>query len=140
MKRCEWAETSDLLKAYHDGEWGVEVHDDARLFEFLILEGAQAGLSWSTILRKQDGYRKAFDNFDPQKVSRYSGDDISALYSNPGIVRNRLKIRATVTNAAAFLRVQEEFGSFNNYILEIRRRKTNPERVERNGGRPLKIT
>jgi DNA-3-methyladenine glycosylase I len=116
MKRCDWAEGSDLLRAYHDDEWGVEVHDDVKLFEFLILEGAQAGLSWSTILRKRDGYRKAFDNFDPEKVSRYSGDDISTLCANPGIVRNRLKIRAAVTNAAAFLRIQEEFGSFDKYV------------------------
>jgi DNA-3-methyladenine glycosylase I len=116
MKRCDWAEGSDLLRAYHDDEWGVPVHDDAKLFEFLILEGAQAGLSWSIILRKRDGYRKAFDSFDAGKISRYSENDISTLCANPDIVRNRLKIRAAVTNAAAFLQVQEEFGSFNNYI------------------------
>lgn len=115
MKRCGWAEASEMLRDYHDNEWGVEVHDDVRLFEFLILEGAQAGLSWSTILKKREGYRRAFDNFDPLKVSRYSDDDISALCSNPDIVRNRLKIKAAVTNARAFLRVQEEFGSFDSY-------------------------
>ena len=116
MKRCDWAEGSDLLRAYHDDEWGVPVHDDVKLFELLILEGAQAGLSWSTILRKRDGYRKAFDNFNPWRISQYTEDDISTLCANPDIVRNRLKIKATVTNAAAFLQVQEEFGSFNDYI------------------------
>jgi len=116
MKRCGWAESSDLLRVYHDHEWGVEVHDDLRLFEFLILEGAQAGLSWSTILKKRDGYRKAFDGFDPRKISLYSEDDISRLCSDSAIVRNRLKIRAAVSNAQAYLRVQEEFGSFDKYI------------------------
>jgi DNA-3-methyladenine glycosylase I len=116
MKRCEWAEGSELLRTYHDNEWGMEIHDDAKLFEFLILEGAQAGLSWSIILKKRDGYRKAFDNFDPGRVARYTEEDVSALCADPNIVRNRRKIAAAVTNAAAFLRIQEEFGSFNNYI------------------------
>ena len=116
MKRCEWAESSDLLRRYHDNEWGSEIHDDSRLFEFLILEGAQAGLSWSIILRKRDGYRKAFAGFDPRKVSLYSEDEISELCSDPGIVRNKLKIRAAVSNAQAFLRVQEEFGTFDKYV------------------------
>ncbi len=116
MKRCTWAEKSELEQSYHDQEWGVEVHDDRRLFEFLILEGAQAGLSWSTILQKREGYRKAFDNFDAIKISRYSENKIARLLDNPGIVRNRLKIRAAITNAKAFLAVQKEFGSFDRYI------------------------
>lgn len=102
--------------AYHDREWGVPVHDDRRLFEFLILEGAQAGLSWSTILKKRQAYRAVFDGFDPRKVARYGDDKIAALMSEPGIVRNQLKIRAAVRNAQAFLEVQAEFGSFDRYI------------------------
>ncbi|MDR2017577.1 MAG: DNA-3-methyladenine glycosylase I [Syntrophobacterales bacterium] len=124
MKRCEWAEGSDLLRAYHDEEWGVEIHDDTKLFEFLILEGAQAGLSWSTILKKRDGYRTAFHNFDAGKISMYSESDISALCANPDIVRNRLKIKAVVTNSAVFLRVQKEFGSFDTYIWRFVSGKT----------------
>lgn len=103
------------MQKYHDTEWGVPVHDDRRLFEFLTLEGAQAGLSWSTILRKRDGYRLAFDGFDPLKVSRYSASKIQRLRSDSGIVRNRLKIEAAVSNARAFLAVQREFGSFDSY-------------------------
>ena len=109
MKRCEWANGSELEQSYHDNEWGVAVHDDRSLFEFLALEGAQAGLSWSTILRKREGYRKAFENFDAQKISQYSGNDISRLLVNPEIIRNKLKINATITNARAFLQVQEQF-------------------------------
>jgi DNA-3-methyladenine glycosylase I len=105
--------------SYHDNEWGVAVHDDRSLFEFLILEGAQAGLSWSTILRKREGYRKAFENFDAQKISRYSGNDISRLLVNSEIIRNKLKINATITNARAFLQVQEQFGSFDHYIWQF---------------------
>jgi DNA-3-methyladenine glycosylase I len=116
MKRCEWANKSDLEQSYHDNEWGVETHDDRTLFEFLILEGAQAGLSWSTILRKREGYRKAFDNFDVQKISRYSEHKVLSLLANPEIIRNRLKIDSAITNARACLKVQKEFGSFNNYI------------------------
>jgi len=119
MKRCEWANMSELLQSYHDNEWGVPIHDDRTLFEFLVLEGAQAGLSWSTILRKREGYRKAFHNFDASKISRYTEKDIARLLTDPGIVRNRLKIRATITNAAAFLKVQNEFGSFDNYIWQF---------------------
>jgi DNA-3-methyladenine glycosylase I len=126
MKRCMWAEKSELEQAYHDQEWGVEVHDDRRLFEFLILEGAQAGLSWSTILQKREGYRKAFDNFDAVKISRYSEKKIARLLGDPGIVRNRLKIRAAITNAKAFLAVRKEFGSFDRYIWGF------------TGGRPLR--
>ncbi len=119
IKRCEWANRSPLDSLYHDREWGVPVHEDRLLFEFLILEGAQAGLSWSTVLRKRESYRKAFDNFDPRKVSKYSNVDVSRLLSNPEIIRNKLKIDATVSNARAFLRVVEEFGTFDRYIWQF---------------------
>jgi len=118
MERCEWANKTELEQLYHDNEWGVPVHDDRTLFEFLILEGAQAGLSWSTILRKREGYRNAFHKFDALSISRYSDADISRLLANPEIVRNRLKINATITNARAFLRIQHEFGSFDRYIWQ----------------------
>ncbi len=114
-RRCSWAVT-DLSIAYHDREWGVPVHDDRLLFEFLILEGAQAGLSWETILRKREGYRRAFDNFDPRLVARYGARKVAALLRDPGIVRNRLKIAAAVSNASAFLEVQGECGSFDAYV------------------------
>ena len=119
MKRCEWANRSELEQSYHDKEWGVAIHDDTSLFEFLVLEGAQAGLSWSTILRKREGYRKAFDNFDVQKISQYSENDVSRLLANSEIIRNRLKINATITNARAFLQVQEQFGGFDHYIWQF---------------------
>jgi len=119
MKRCEWANKNEFEQSYHDKEWGVPIHGDRSLFEFLILEGAQAGLSWSTILRKRGGYRKAFDNFDARKISRYSEADASRLLANPEIIRNKLKINATVTNARAFLQVQEQFGSFDHYIWQF---------------------
>src|SRR5687767_10168320 len=114
-KRCFWA-TTPLSVAYHDKEWGVPVHDDTRLFEFLILEGAQAGLSWETILRKRDNYRAAFDRFNPAKVARYDERKIAALLNDEGIIRNRLKINSAVTNAIAFLEVKREFGSFDAYV------------------------
>ena len=114
-RRCAWAGTDPLYVAYHDEEWGVPVHDDRRLFEFLVLEGAQAGLSWSTVLRKRDGYRRAFDRFDPRKVARYDRRKIAALLADAGIVRNRAKIESAIKNAKAFLEVQEEFGSFDAY-------------------------
>jgi DNA-3-methyladenine glycosylase I len=113
---CAWAQSHELNRAYHDAEWGVPLHDDAKLFEFLILEGAQAGLSWLTILKKRENYRRAFDGFDAEKVARYGGRKIASLLEDEGIIRNRLKIRAAVTNAKAFLAVQEEFGSFDCYI------------------------
>jgi DNA-3-methyladenine glycosylase I len=116
MKRCEWSNKSELEQSYHDHEWGVPIHDDRILFEFLVLEGAQAGLSWSTVLRKREGYRQAFDNFDARKIARYSEHDVSRLLRNPEIIRNRLKVNATITNARAFLQIQEEFGSFDQYI------------------------
>jgi len=119
MKRCEWANRSDLEMSYHDDEWGVPIHDDRSLFEFLVLESAQAGLSWDTILRKREGYRKALDHFDAKKISKYSEADISRLLANPEIIRNRLKVNATVTNARSFLRVQREFGSFDRYIWQF---------------------
>jgi len=114
--RCAWAEGNDAQLRYHDTEWGVPQHDDRVLFEFLILEGAQAGLSWNTILRKRDNYRKAFDRFDPRKVARYDKRKIAALMADAGIVRNRLKIEAAIANAQAFLAVQKEFGSFDRYV------------------------
>jgi DNA-3-methyladenine glycosylase I len=113
--RCRWAQTP-LSIAYHDREWGVPVHDDRVLFEFLTLEGAQAGLSWETILGKRDGYRKAFSGFDPARVARYTDARVERLLQNPGIVRNRLKVASTVRNARAFLAVQNEFGSFDAYV------------------------
>jgi DNA-3-methyladenine glycosylase I len=119
MKRCEWANKSEWEQSYHDNEWGVAIHDDKLLFEFLVLEGAQAGLSWSTILRKREGYRKAFDNFDARKISRYSNKDVACLLVNPEIVRNKLKINATIANARAFQQVQSEFGSFDRYLWQF---------------------
>jgi len=116
MKRCEWSNSGELEESYHDNEWGVEIHNDRKLFEFLVLEGAQAGLSWSTVLGKREGYRRAFDNFDARKISKYSNDTVSRLLTNSEIIRNRLKIEATITNARAFLQVQKEFGSFDSYI------------------------
>lgn len=114
--RCSWAGTDPLYCDYHDREWGVPVHDDRLLFEFLILEGAQAGLSWITILRKRDAYRQAFEGFDPVRVAAFDDAKVAELLGNPGIVRNRLKIASAVANARAFLAVQEEFGSFDSYI------------------------
>ena len=117
VQRCRWAEGVSLdYIEYHDKEWGVPVYDDRVQFEFLILEGAQAGLSWSTILNKRDGYRKAFADFDPEKVARFTTRRVEKLLQDPGIVRNRLKVQSAVTNAKAFLAVQEEFGSFCEYI------------------------
>ncbi len=117
QKRCAWVERgNDLYIKYHDTEWGVPVHDDRKQFEFLILEGAQAGLSWSIVLNKREAYRKAFANFYPVKVARFSEEKIEALLRNPGIIRNRLKITAAVKNARAFQAVQREFGSFDTYI------------------------
>ena len=115
-RRCPWCLGSDLYRRYHDEEWGVPVHDDRRLFEFLILEGAQAGLSWSTILNKRDGYRRAFARFDPVKVARFGARDVRRLMADAGIVRNRLKIQAAIGNARAFLEVRREFGSFDAYL------------------------
>ena len=137
MKRCSWAR-NDLAIAYHDAEWGVPLHDDRGLFEFLILEGAQAGLSWDTILRKRDAYRKAFDNFEPAKVARYSEAKREKLLLNEGIIRNRLKIASAVSNAQAFLKVQKEFGSFDRYIWSFVGGKALNNRVKGNGDVPAK--
>ncbi|MDX1518872.1 MAG: DNA-3-methyladenine glycosylase I [Gammaproteobacteria bacterium] len=116
MKRCSWCGEDPLYVRYHDREWGVPVHSDRKLFEFLVLEGAQAGLSWITVLRKRPAYREAFDQFDYNTVARYNERKIQSLLKNPGIIRNRLKVRSAVSNARAFIRVREEFGTFNNYI------------------------
>ncbi|HUU46114.1 MAG TPA: DNA-3-methyladenine glycosylase I [Acidobacteriota bacterium] len=117
--RCPWAGSDPLYLAYHDTEWGMPLHDDRALFEFLVLEGAQAGLSWSTILKKREHYRAAFDHFDPEKVARYDKRRIERLLKNEGIVRNRLKVESAVRNARAFLKVVEEFGSFDRYIWQF---------------------
>ena len=115
LVRCHWA-ANELSIAYHDREWGVPLHDDRKLFELMILEGAQAGLSWDTILKKRENYRKAFDQFDAARIARYTQRKINQLLADPGIIRNRLKIVATIGNAKAFLQVQKEFGDFNSYI------------------------
>lgn len=126
MERCNWSGADPLMIEYHDREWGAPLHDDVKLFEFLILEGAQAGLSWSTILKKRENYRKAFDGFDPAKVAQYGDQDVARLLADAGIVRNRLKIAAAITNARLVLDVQEEFGSLDKYIWQFV------------GGRPIK--
>jgi DNA-3-methyladenine glycosylase I len=119
-KRCEWVNPDDpLMLDYHDREWGVPVHDDRKHFEFLVLEAAQAGLSWSTVLRKREGYRRAFSDFDPQKVARYTDKRIEALTLDPSIIRNRMKIAAAVRNARQFLAVSQEFGSFDSYAWQF---------------------
>jgi len=119
ITRCEWAGTDPLYVAYHDQEWGVPVHDDRLLFEFLVLEGMQAGLSWMTILKKRENFRQALDSFDPAKIAFYDEAKVADLLNNAGIIRNRLKIRATIDNARAFLKAQEEFGSFDAYLWQF---------------------
>ena len=114
--RCQWSRGDELYRRYHDEEWGVPLHDDRMLFEFLVLEGAQAGLSWITVLKKRLAYRAAFDDFDYARVAQYDDDKVSSLLENPGIIRNKLKIRSAIRNAGAFIRVREEFGTFNDYI------------------------
>ncbi|WP_335873050.1 DNA-3-methyladenine glycosylase I [Bacillus sp. 2205SS5-2] len=116
MKRCDWVNDDPLYKDYHDHEWGVPIYDDGLLFEYLILEGAQAGLSWYTILKKRENYREAFDHFQPEVIAQYDEDKIQQLLQNEGIVRNRLKIRSAVSNAQCYIKVKEEFGSFSSYI------------------------
>ena len=115
-KRCEWAQSSDLDAEYHDNEWGVVSHNDQHLFEMLILEGAQAGLSWSTILKKRENYRRAYYEFDPERVARFTNKSVGRLLNDAGIVRNRLKVAASITNAKAFLEVQKEYGTFSEFI------------------------
>lgn len=119
MERCQWVSTDPLYIKYHDEEWGVPVYDDRKLFELLILEGAQAGLSWYTILKKRENYRTAFDHFDPKIIANYDDAKFEELLNNPGIVRNRLKIRAAIANAQAFLKIQSEYGSFKQYIWQF---------------------
>jgi len=123
QKRCEWAGSDPLYDPlyieYHDNEWGVPVHDDRKIFEMLVLEGAQAGLNWLTVLRKRENYRKAFDNFDPRKVAKYDSKKLQELLANEGIIRNKLKIHSAIQNARAFLEVQKEFGSFDAYIWQF---------------------
>ena len=131
-KRCAWARTP-LSIAYHDEEWGVPLHNDTRLFEFLVLEGAQAGLSWETILNKRDNYRAAFDGFNPAKIARYNERKIESLMNNAGIIRNRLKINAAITNARSFLDVSREFGSFDAYVW----RYVNGKPLRRKRGQPV---
>ena len=133
--RCQWAKTP-LSIEYHDREWGVPVHDDRTLFEFLILEGAQAGLSWETILRKRDNYRRAFDHFDPRKVAKYDQRKVEKLLSDEGIIRNRLKIAAAMQNARSFLAVQKEFGSFDAYLWRF----VNGRPLRRKRGAPVPVT
>ncbi len=119
ITRCPWGEGDPLYIDYHDKEWGLPLHDDQKLFEMLILEGAQAGLSWITVLRKRESYRQAFDNFNATKIANYDKAKIAELLNNPGIIRNKLKVNASVSNAQAYLKVQEEFGSFDNYIWQF---------------------
>lgn len=130
-RRCEWAGDDPRMIEYHDEEWGLPVHDDCRLFEFLTLEGAQAGLSWSTILRKRESYRRAFAGFDPARVARFGARDVRRLMADAGIVRNRLKIESTISNARAFLQVQEELGSFDRYVWQFVGGKPKKKRAPR---------
>ena len=132
VQRCGWART-ELAIAYHDREWGLPVHDDRKLFEFLILEGAQAGLSWETILRKRENYRKAFDNFDARKIAAYDKRKVKSLLADSGIVRNRLKINAAIQNAKAFLAIQQEFASFDAYVWRF----VNGKPIKRKRGVPV---
>ena len=132
IQRCWWARQEPEI-AYHDTEWGVPLHDDRLLFEYLILEGAQAGLSWSTILRKRENYRKAFDNFDAEVVARYGAKKTAALLANEGIVRNRLKVASAISNAQALLKTRDEFGSFNAFVWRVHRRQAEAESLERPG-------
>ncbi|KAF3977150.1 MAG: DNA-3-methyladenine glycosylase I [Methylococcales symbiont of Iophon sp. n. MRB-2018] len=124
MIKCKWGFSSPAMEYYHDEEWGVPVHDDLLLFEFLILEGTQAGLSWSTVLNKRQGYRQAFDQFDAQKIIQYNENRVQQLLKNSEIIRNKLKVNATITNAKAFLAIQQKHGSFNDYIWQFTQGKT----------------
>ncbi len=123
LKRCAWSENDELMNRYHDEEWGQPVHDDRKHFEFLVLESAQAGLSWRTVLHKRENYREAYDNFDPRVVAGYGDGEIEELLNNPGIIRNRKKIEASINNAVRFLEVQEEFGSFDAYLWHFNDRR-----------------
>lgn len=136
--RCPWAGEERIYQAYHDEEWGVPIHEDRKLFEFLVLEGAQAGLSWITVLRKRENYRSAFRGFDPTVVARFDEVDVARLLADPGIVRNRLKVQSAITNARAFLEVQREFGSFDRYAWGFVGGKTIT--THRDGSKPLPST
>ncbi|MEN8123044.1 MAG: DNA-3-methyladenine glycosylase I [Bacteroidota bacterium] len=131
LTRCEWTSNNPFNNEYHDNEWGVPVHDDQKLFEFLILDAFQAGLSWLTILKKRNNFRKAFDNFDAEKIALYNENKIQELLNNAGIIRNKLKVRAAVTNALVFLNIKEEFGSFDRYIWQFVNHKTIINKWER---------
>ncbi len=124
LKRCNWPSADELMIKYHDEEWGVPLHDDDKLFEFIVLDGFQAGLSWKTILHKRENFRKAFDHFDAKKISNYNEDKIQELLANKGIIRNKLKINATITNANAYLKLKNEFGSFDKYIWQFTNHQT----------------
>ncbi len=133
IKRCEWCLSSTLDTKYHDEEWGVPVYDDNILFEFLILEGAQAGLSWSTVLKKRENYRLAFHNFDPNRIANYNQNKIDSLLADPGIIRNKLKVNSAVTNAKLYLQVQQDYGSFSDYIWQFvdhKPIKTHPKTID----------
>ena len=131
VKRCPWPSDDPLMVAYHDTEWGVPLHDDQKLFEYIVLDGAQAGLSWSTVLRKRENYRRAFHGFDPKRVARYTEKDVQRLLKDDGIIRNRLKIESTITNAKMFLQLRQEFGSFDAYIWQFTGFKTVQHRFRR---------
>ncbi len=124
LKRCNWPSTDELMIKYHDEEWGVPLHNDVRLFEFIVLDGFQAGLSWKTILHKRENFRKAFDNFDAKKISKYDENKIQELLTNEGIIRNKLKIHSAITNAIAYLETKKEFGTFDKYIWQFTNHKT----------------
>ncbi len=130
-KRCPWPSDDPLMIAYHDTEWGVPLHDDHKLYEFIVLDGAQAGLSWSTVLRKRENYRKAFRGFDPEVVARFGKQDVARLLKDPGIIRNRLKIESAITNARSFLEVREAYGTFDAYIWQFTGGKTLQHRCRR---------
>jgi DNA-3-methyladenine glycosylase I len=131
MKRCDWCTGHPLMVEYHDTEWGVPVHDDTKLFEFIVLDGMQAGLSWLTVLRKRESFRTAFGGFEPETVARYTEDDVARLLADPGIIRNRAKIAGAITNAGRFLAVQEQFGSFDRYVWQFTGNGTLKNRFER---------
>ena len=138
--RCPWPGDLPLMIEYHDAEWGVPLHDDRKHFEFLVLDAAQAGLSWRTILLKRENYRKAFDDFDPEKISRYSKQRVEKLLQNPGLIRNRLKIQSAVTNAQQFLAIQEEFGSFDQFIWRFVDGRPHVNRFMESAGIPARST
>lgn len=139
INRCPWVSANPLYEKYHDEEWGVPVHDDKKIFEFLILESAQAGLSWLTILKKRKNYRKAFANFDPQKVAKFGIRDFNRLMQDAGLIRNRLKINAAINNAKLFLEVQKEFGSFSKYMWRFVNNRTIQHKIKKIMDYPVKI-